>query len=294
MTGPALLLDRLHDAGLDDVTSVEAADGGLAAVAGLAQRAHGPAVFAKTFTEPLAADVFGAEAEGLRALRELGGAPTPDVVLAAPNLLVLSALGPRIDTEPFWERLAHVVAHLHTSTTGGRFGWEHDTWLGRMRQDNTWSSDGHTFFAERRLLRWLPEPRVRAALDAEDRRALERLCAALPELLPVRPSCLTHGDLWSQNVLATPSGGPALIDPAVSRTWAEVDLSMLWSSPRPPASERFFAVYAEVTGLDAGWRERMPLLHLRQNLAVVAQYEPDWGHAEQARAVLAPFRRSVA
>jgi fructosamine-3-kinase len=144
------------------------------------------------------------------------------------------------------------------------------------------------------LLRWLPEPKVRAVLDAEDRRALERLCDALPELLPRRPSCVTHGDLWSQNVLGTAQGEPALIDPAVSRTWAEVDLSMLWSSPRPPQSDRFFDVYAEVTGLDAGWRDRMPLLHLRQHLAVVAQFEPDWGHGEQLRAALAPFRRSSA
>jgi fructosamine-3-kinase len=292
MTGSTLLLDRLREAGLRDVTSVEAATGGVAAVAGTAHRSSGPTVFAKTFAEPPTADVFAAEADGLRALRDLGGAPTPDVLLTAPNLLVLQALRPRVDEVAFWERLAHVVAHLHTSTRGGRFGWERDTWLGRMRQDNTWEGDGHTFFAERRLLRWLPEPRVRAALDAEDRRALERLCAALPELLPERPSCLTHGDLWAQNVLATASGGPALIDPAVSQTWAEVDLSMLWCSPRPPESDRFFAVYAEVTGLDTGWRERMPLLHLRQHLAVVAQYEPDWGHAEQARAVLAPFRRS--
>ncbi|MFF0372543.1 fructosamine kinase family protein [Micromonospora sp. NPDC005087] len=34
--------------------------------------------------------------------------------------------------------------------------------------------------------------------------------------LPDRPACLTHGDLWAQNILATPDGQPALIDPAVS------------------------------------------------------------------------------
>ncbi|MGY4644242.1 hypothetical protein [Cellulomonas sp. URHB0016] len=44
---------------------------------------------------------------------------------------------------------------------------------------------------------------------------------------------------------------------------------------------------------DDGWRERVPLLYLRQNLAVVAQFEPDWGAAETVRTVLAPFRRST-
>lgn len=293
MTGTRLLLERLRAAGLVDVTGVEDAAGGVAAVAGIATRAEGPPLFAKTFADPPADDVFAVEAEGLRVLTAQGGVRTPRVHLARPDLLVLEALGPRLDTVASWERLAHDVAALHTATRGSRFGWHRDTWLGRRRQDNTWDDDGHRFFAERRLLRWLPEPRVQAALDAEDRRALERLCAALPDLLPPAPACLTHGDLWSQNVLSA-DGSPALIDPAVSYAWAEVDVSMLWSSPRPPESERFFDVYAELTGLDDGWRARMPLLHLRQNLAVAAQYDPDWGHGEQARAVLAPFRRAPA
>jgi len=42
-----------------------------------------------------------------------------------------------------------------------------------------------------------------------------------------RPS-LTHGDLWIGNILADDSGQPALIDPAVSYTWPEIDLAMLW------------------------------------------------------------------
>ncbi|MFP3714223.1 phosphotransferase [Puerhibacterium sp. TATVAM-FAB25] len=70
-------------------------------------------------------------------------------------------------------------------------------------------------------------------LDVADRVALERLAARLPELLPERPACLTHGDLGAQNVLAAPDGRPALIDPAVSYTWAEVDLAHLWTTAPP-------------------------------------------------------------
>jgi fructosamine-3-kinase len=166
-----------------------------------------------------------------------------------------------------------------------------DNWLGRRRQDNTWDDDGYAFFARSRLLRWLGEPRVDAALDAADRAALEHLCARLPELLPDRPACLTHGDLWAQNVLATADGRPALIDPAVSYTWAEVDLAHLWTTAPPPESRGFFDRYPELTGLDRGWRDRMPVLQLRQHLAVIAQFDDDWGAAEQVRATLAPFRR---
>ncbi|RAO31519.1 hypothetical protein PSN13_04083 [Micromonospora saelicesensis] len=284
------LLQRLHLAGMREVVAVQPVTGGLAALAGIATRRDAPPVFVKAFAHPPADDVFAAEAEGLAALRELGGVATPEVILADRDVLVLSVLSERPRSEAFWEQFAHLLARLHLSTTHPRFGWHHDNWLGRRRQVNTWNDDGFAFFAEHRLLRWLDEPRVEAALDAQDRSALERLCDRLPDLLPERPACLTHGDLWAQNVLATADGDPALIDPAVSYLWAEVDLAHVWSTSPPPEARRMFEVYAELTSLDAGWEARMPVIQLRQHLAVLAQFDDDWGAADQIRAVLAPFR----
>ena len=290
MSSAPMLLDSLLRAGMRDVVAVEPATGGLAALAGIATRRDAPAVFVKAFADPPADDVFVAEAEGLTVLRELGGVATPEVVLAERELLVLSVLRPRPGSETFWEQLAHMLARLHLSTTHPRFGWHRDNWLGRRRQVNTWADDGFAFFAQHRLLRWLGEDRVDAALDRADRAALERLCDRLPELLPDRPACLTHGDLWAQNVLATPDGQPALIDPAVSYMWAEVDLAHVWSTSPPPEAHRFFDTYAELTSLDDDWRTRMPIVQLRQHLAVLAQFDDDWGAADQIRATLAPFR----
>jgi fructosamine-3-kinase len=290
MRSTTTLLERLRLAGVGEVVTVEPVTGGLAALAGIATRREAPSVFVKAFADPPADDVFRAEAAGLAALRELGGVATPEVILADRDVLVLSVLRARPTTAAFWERFAHLLAHLHLSTTHPRFGWHHDNWLGRRRQVNTWSDDGHAFFAQHRLLRWLDEPRVEAALDAGDRAALERLCHRLPDLLPARPACLTHGDLWAQNILATPDGQPALIDPAVSYTWAEVDLAHVWSTSPPPEARRMFEVYAELTSLDSDWRSRMPIIQLRQHLAVLAQFDDDWGAADQIRAVLAPFR----
>ncbi|MFI5914060.1 fructosamine kinase family protein [Dactylosporangium sp. NPDC051541] len=285
-----MLLERLRRAGMGDVVTVVPVGGGMAALAGIAFRRGAEAVFVKAFAEPPDDDVFAAEAEGLAALRELGGVATPEVVLAGRDVLALSRLRPRPHTGEFWEQVAHAVAGLHMGTVSDRFGWHRDNWLGRRRQVNGWDDDGFAFFARHRLLRWLPEPKVEAALDAGDRVALERLCARLPELLPERPACLTHGDLWTQNVMATADGRPAFIDPAVSYMWAEVDLAHVWTTAPPPEAARFFAVYAELTGLDPGWPERMPILQLRQHLAVLAQFDDDWGAAGHIRATLAPFR----
>lgn len=285
-----LLLERLRQSGFDDVTAVTVVEGGQAALAGLAVRSGAKPLFVKSFTEVPADDLFDAEHEGLNVLRQHGLA-TPEVVLATRDTLVLEVLAPRPADERFWEQLAHELARLHTTTVHDTFGWHRDNWLGRYRQENAWTPDGYEFFATRRLLRWLPERRVQAALDPEDRRALERLCAKLPELLPPGPPCLTHGDMWAHNVLATDTGRPALIDPAVSYMWAEVDLAHLWCCAHPPEAERFFTVYAELTGLDDDWRARMPLVQLRQHLAVIAQFDYDWGAAELVREILKPFRR---
>lgn len=289
MSHGEILAERLREAGYA-VRDVEGTAGGAIAAAGLATLQDGSQVFAKTLLGP-ASDVFAVESAGLAELRAIGGARTPDVLHAGPRLLVLAKMRPRRDDERFWERLAHMVAAMHKSTVGERFGWHRDGWLGRLRQDNAWERDGHVFFAERRLLRWLSEPPVEAALDRRERRALERLCAALPELIPAQPPCLTHGDLWQENLLATDRGEPVLVDPAVSYGWAEAELSMLWCAPRPPASERFFDVYREAAGLHEGWERRMPILHLREHLSAIAHQDHTWGPVEAVRAAIAPFRQ---
>ena len=287
----ALLLRRLAAAGLDGVRTLRPVRSGTMAVACLAELADGTRAFVKTLAEPPGDDLFEAEAEGLAALRDLGGAATPEALLATSDLLVLRALHPRPDTPGFWERLGHAVAALHTATVHDRFGWHRDNWLGRKRQYNPWHTDGHEFYARYRILRWLDEPLVADALDREDRRAVERLCARLPEVVPAAPACLTHGDLWTANVVSGSGGEPVLVDPAVSYNWPETDLSMLWNTHRPPESDRFFDAYTEAARPEPGWQERLPVLHLRQLLCLIAHGYPDRTLVEQVRRVVAPFRR---
>ncbi|WP_230685297.1 hypothetical protein [Cellulomonas sp. JZ18] len=59
----------------------------------------------------------------------------------------------------------------------------------------------------------------------------------------------------------------------------------------PPEARVFFDLYAELTSLDRDWRTRMPVLQLRQHLAVLAQFDDDRGAADLVRATVAPFRR---
>jgi fructosamine-3-kinase len=265
------------------VAAVEKLTGGWANTTWRVRLADGREVVVKTSaTAP--EGLFAVEAAGLVVLRDLGGLRTPDVVAVGPRSLTLEALVPsKPATDEFWEAAGRSVAGLH-GRTAPRHGWDEDGWLGRLPQDNTWDDDGHRFFATRRVLRYLGEPRVREALDAADLAGLEKLCDRLPDLVPVAPAVLTHGDLWHANVVATAGGAPAFIDPAVSWTWGEIDLSMAYCSGTIP--ERFFAAYHEVRPPEPGWRERMELLNLRELLSVVAHFGALGDYVEQIRRVL--------
>src|ERR1700688_3243376 len=234
-------------------------------------------------------DLIEVEVEGLEALSATGCVRTPMVIASVGNLLVLESLQPVSDESTYWESLATDLAALHATTEHGRFGWNREGYLGRLSQRNHWDSDGHQFFAEHRLLRYLEEPMVQEVLTYRDQRSLERLCEELPSIVPVMPPVLTHGDLWTGNVLGASDGHPVLIDPAVSYGWAEVDLSMMWGSPRPAGSSLFFDRYQELQPLERGWEERMPILYLRESLSEIAHIGNMWGAADKVKRVLEPF-----
>ena len=271
-----------------DVASIQRLSGGYVADVWLITYADGIRVVGKTVTGA-PADMFRAEAEGLAALRTIGRLQTPDVFAVTDQLILLEALAARDDSESSWETFAHDLAALHRGTVHDLFGWPHDGYLGRVVQQNPWTASGHEFFARHRVLRYLDEPLVQQELTRADRRAVERFCDRLPELIPVMPAVLTHGDLWAGNLLSRDDGGITVIDPAVSYTWAEVDLSMLWGCQRPPPSERFFDLYQELYPSLPGWRERMPLLHVRELLSSMAHLGDADGDAQRLRRILAPF-----
>jgi len=216
-----------------------------------------------------------AEAEGLAAIAATASSNTPTVLHAGPSHIVLEALPPLpVDDPHFWEEAGRAVGALH-ATPGPAHGWHQENWLGMLSQHNAWCVDGHEFFVRNRLLRYLEEPRAQAALGTEGISGIERICSKFRDLVPATPPVLCHGDLWKGNCLATHDGHLAVVDPPVTYTWAEVDISMMYCEDPPPGcffDAYHFDAYHDVHPAERGWQERMELLHLRELLSTVAHF----------------------
>jgi len=205
------------------------------------------------------------EAEMLLALRA-AGAPVPEVLRVEGDRLLMSGLASDGSLPRAWTELGEVLRHLHQAQPPGQFGWHCDYAFGDVPILNHWQSDWHVFWAEQRLLPFVP--RVPAPIAAR----IERLAADISNRLPQHPPrALLHGDLWGGNVLAAAGRLSGLIDPACYYGDAEVDLAMLQMFDHP--DERFFAAYGE---LRAGYRQRLPIYRLWPALVHLALFGPGY------------------
>ncbi|HVO90607.1 MAG TPA: fructosamine kinase family protein [Casimicrobiaceae bacterium] len=190
-------------------------------------------LFVKT-ARASAAEMFAAEADGLRALASTATIKVPSVRLRGTQgdcaFLVLSWLD--LGDAHRGEALGRALATLHriaapSGPSGERYGWSRDNYIGGAPQLNGWTNDWATFFCDRRL-----KPQLARVLRAGYGNVLkadgELVLGLVPELLAGHeplPSLL-HGDLWSGNAATLIDGTPVMFDPAVYVGDREADLAM--------------------------------------------------------------------
>jgi fructosamine-3-kinase len=210
-------------------------------------------------------DMFVAEARGLGWLAEAKTLRVPAVLAASgandvTPFLALELIRPAPRASDFDDRLGRGLAALHRHGAAA-FGLDHDNYIGRLPQKNTFVVTWPEFYRVRRL-----GPQLKAAADAglapsRVRRDFERLFAQLEDLCgPPEPPARLHGDLWGGNLLTDDRGEPCLIDPAVYGGHREIDLAMmkLFGGFGP----RVFEAYKESFPLADGYRERVALYQL--------------------------------
>jgi fructosamine-3-kinase len=116
------------------------------------------------------------------------------------------------------------------------------------------------FYAFNRLL-----PLIRLAYDQQIVeksmvQQVEALCKQLPQLFPVEPPALLHGDLWSGNFMVGSNGRACVYDPAVYYGHREMDLAMtrLFGG----FDTRFYYAYQAVYPLQPEWQQRIGICQL--------------------------------
>lgn len=226
---------------------------------GMVIKAEGGKSFFLKVNRNIPPDMFAKEANGLKVLR-VDGAPTvPEAYYVGPDFLLLEDLSPAPRRNDYWTLFGQQLASLHQHTAA-KFGFSEDNYIGITPQPNAWMEDGYEFFGEQRLLFQAHLARERGLLDAEDYRDVERLVTRLPNLVPVQPPSLLHGDLWTGNAMTDSRGAPAIIDPAVHYSWAEAELAMTTLFGSFPAA--FYRAYEETRPLEPGYQNRFPIYNL--------------------------------
>ncbi len=178
-----------------------------------------------------------------------------------------------------FRNLGHGLARLHLRPQP-HFGWHRDNFIGRLPQSNQPEPTFPEFFIRQRI-----EPQLRLAIDTGHLPATllphwSRLQRELPSIFPDTHPALTHGDLWSGNVMIAATGQPVLIDPAVAASHPETDLAMTrMFGGFPPECTR---AYEEIRPLPPGFPRRAELYNLYPLLVHVNLFGGSYAHSAAA------------
>ena len=233
--------------------------------------------------------MFAAEAGGLAILKNAECIQVPNVIHNSDtgeySFLLLDFIRSRPPTADFWHLFGQQLARLHQRTSPD-FGLDHDNYIGSLRQSNNHHLRWTDFLVEERI-----QPQVKMAvdgrlLDNHDLRRLELLYKKLPEILPVEPPSLIHGDLWSGNYMVGSDGNPSIIDPAVYYGHREMDIAM--SRLFGGFSPEFYRSYNEEYPMEKGWEKRIELNQLYPLLVHVNLF--GGGYSRQVRQILMGYQ----
>ncbi|WP_313406687.1 fructosamine kinase family protein [Aeromicrobium sp.] len=278
MAGTAALAEKLLDVAVVSTTSV--AGGDICTTTRL-RLTDGRSAVIKT--RPQApSGFFTVEADGLRRLREAGGAPAPAVLAADDDCIILDWIEPTRPTTELAEAFGRNLAATHASGASA-FGAERDGYIGLAPLPNRPSPTWEEFYASRRVMPYVKAAADRGSLSLEQARTVEQAMKRLPSLTAdPEPPALVHGDLWSGNLVWS-ADAVHLIDPAAHGGHRETDLAML-SLFGAPHLQRIIDAYHEAMPLQDGWADRIALHQLHPLLVHAMMFGGAYGPRAAAAA----------
>ncbi len=210
-------------------------------------------------------DTTATEKMMLKHLKAKSTLPVPDVLFQTKGLLVLSYIphagigDPELATR---DVAAHIAALHAVKPKGGRpyFGFDKDTYIGPLSQQNKPSRNWCQFFAENRLIAMASSAARTGKLPSPVMQRIENLAEKMHDFLPeTPPSSLLHGDLWAGNMLIDGNKAAGFIDPAISYGHAEMDLAFI--DLMGGLAPGFFEAYGEHLPIDPAFEEHRKTIY---------------------------------
>lgn len=223
-------------------------------------------------------NMFETEYSGLELLARAGEINVPEPissgVIDGQAYLLLNFINSASRKRSFWHDFGAAMASLHKNHQNDQYGLSYSNYIGRLDQFNEFSDDWISFFIGQRL-----EVQFRLAFDNGyiDRPYLEkckRFYQKLPDLLPVDPPSLLHGDLWSGNYMTGEEGQPVIIDPAVYYGHREIELS--FTKMFGGFDRQFYRSYIEAYPLESGFENRVDIYNIYPHLVHVNLFGPSY------------------
>jgi protein-ribulosamine 3-kinase len=155
-------------------------------------------------------NMFEVEAMGLDLLKKAGQIKIPTFLgkgnANGKDYLIMEYIDSARPDKMYWENFGANLAHMHKNNTQNQYGLDHNNYIGRLPQSNEPKDDWIDFFVEKRLEVQVQLARYNGLVDAGFVKKFQKIYDKLPELLPVDPPSLIHGDMWSGNVMTGADG----------------------------------------------------------------------------------------
>lgn len=237
--------------------------------------------------------LYEVEAAGLAWLRDAGGVPVVTVHSVSEHAIELEELRSARPSREAARRFGELLAATHRagapSFGAPPVGWDGPCYIGRRSMTTGAFGPWSEFYPEQRVRPYAEQAVARGNISADGFQTVLRACDLIRSGIfdDDEPPARLHGDLWSGNVMWTPTG-VVLIDPAAHGGHRETDLAMLVLFGAPFLDD-ILTAYDHAHPLAPGWHARVPL-HQMFPLAVHAVgHGPSYGQ-ELERAAAAVLR----
>lgn len=208
-------------------------------------------------------DMFLAEKKGLELLSSVKGLKVPNglSVLELDNdqaILILEFIKSGYSSDTSWEQFAIDLANIHKSQSD-QFGLDHNNFIGRLNQLNSYRSSWTDFYYENRIGIQLKMAIDEALIPSSYFKKNESMFNLMNAEIPLEKPSLLHGDLWSGNLMFDEKGKPVFIDPAVYYGNREMDIAMMHLFG---GFSLGFEMYQNIFPLEKDWKDRLKFYQL--------------------------------